>query len=127
MQQPNSQHPFFTEDESNIDLKQEVLRYLHYWPWFVASLLLFTFSCYFYLRYAPKTYQTSAKVKILNEGKGLELPSSAFVFNRSNINLENEIEILSSYRILEQVASDLNLTSIESKTISQTNRDEDKD
>lgn len=112
MQQSNPQNPFFTDENSNIDLKQEMLRYLRYWPWFVANLLLFTFGCYAYLKYAPKIYQTSAKVKILNEGKGLELPSSAFVFNRSNINLENEIVILTSYRILEQVASDLNLTSV---------------
>ncbi|MGB5418848.1 GumC family protein [Algibacter sp.] len=112
MQQPSPQNPFFSDEESNIDLKHEVLRYLRYWPWFLVSLLLFSFACYFYLRYAPKIYQTSTKIKILNEGKGLELPSSAFVFNRTNINLENEIEILTSYRILEQVASDLNLTSI---------------
>ena len=112
MQQSNLQNPFFIEEKSNIDFKKEFLRYLRYWPWFVASLLLFTFGCYAYLRYVPKIYQTSAKIKILNEGKGLELPSSAFVFNRSNINLENEIEILTSYRILEQVASGLNLTSV---------------
>ena len=36
--------------------------------------------------------------------------SSAFVFNRSNINLENEVEILRSYRIIEQVARNINLT-----------------
>ncbi len=111
MQQPKQHNPFFADEESNVDIKQEILHYLRYWPWFVASLLFFTFACYFYLRYAPKIYQTSAKVKILDEGKGLELPSSAFVFKRTNINLENEIEILTSYRILEQVAKRLNLTS----------------
>ncbi len=111
MQQANPQNPFFAEDESNIDIKQELLRYLRYWPWFLVSLIVCLAASYIYLRYAPKIYQTSAKVKILDEGKGLELPSSAFVFKRSNINLENEIEILTSYRILEQVASGLNLTS----------------
>jgi len=111
MQQPIQNNPFFAEEESNIDLKQELLRYLRYWPWFLASLLFFSFACYFYLRYAPKIYQTSAKIKILDEGKGLELPTSAFIFKRSNINLENETEIISSYRILEKVATELNLTS----------------
>ena len=111
MQQANPQNPFFAEDDSTIDIKHEVRRYLRYWPWFLASLLFFAFSCYFYLKYAPKIYQTTAKIKILDEGKGLELPTSAFVFNRSNINLENEIEILTSYRILEQVVAGLNLTS----------------
>ena len=112
MQQANQQNPFFAKEDSNVDIKQEILRYLRYWPWFLASLLFFSLACYFYLRYAPKIYQTSAKIKILDEGKGLELPTSAFIFKRSNINLENEIEILTSYRILEQVVSGLNLTSV---------------
>ncbi len=55
-------------------------------------------------------YSASAKIKILNKTKGLELPSSAFIFNRSNINLENEIEILKSYRIIEDVVDRLDLT-----------------
>ncbi|MEM6517683.1 MAG: hypothetical protein AAF688_15990, partial [Bacteroidota bacterium] len=49
-------------------------------------------------------------MKILNKSKGLELPSAAFILNRSNINLENEIEILKSSRIIAQVAKNLNLT-----------------
>ena len=112
MQQSNLQNPFFAEQESNLNIKQEILRYLRYWPWFLLCLIICLGTSYFYLRYAPKVYQTDAKVKILDKGKGLELPSSAFVFKRSNINLENEIEILTSYGILEQVASGLNLTSI---------------
>ncbi len=111
MQQAKPQNPFFAEDESNIYIKQEVLRYLRYWPWFLLCLLFCLGASYIYLRYAPKIYQTAAKIKVLDEGKGLELPPSAFVFKRSNINLENEIEILTSYSILEQVVSGLQLTS----------------
>ncbi len=112
MQQPNQQNPFFIEEESTLNIKQEILRYLRYWPWFLASLLFCIGISYIYLRYAPKVYQTTAKIKILDEGKGLELPTSSFIFNRSNINLENEIEILASYGILEQVVKELNLTSV---------------
>jgi capsular exopolysaccharide synthesis family protein len=50
-----------------------------------------------------------SKIKILDESEGLELPTSAFIFKRSNINLENEIEILTSYRILEKVVRKINL------------------
>ncbi|WP_458628890.1 GumC family protein [Winogradskyella sp. PC D3.3] len=67
-------------------------------------------GAYIHLRYTPKVYSASAKIKILNKTKGLELPSSAFIFNRSNINLENEIEILKSYRIIEDVVDRLDLT-----------------
>ena len=48
-------------------------------------------------------------MKILDESDGLELPTSAFVFKRTNINLENETEILTSYLIVEKVARELNL------------------
>jgi capsular exopolysaccharide synthesis family protein len=98
----------FSEDD-NVDLKQELSKYLRYWPWFVLSLIIALVGAYIYLRYAPRIYQTTAKMKILDESDGLELPTSAFVFKRTNINLENETEILTSYLIVEKVARELNL------------------
>ena len=51
------------------------------------------------------------KLKCWMRRDGLELPTAGFVFNRSNINLENELEILQSYVILEQGSQiALNLT-----------------
>ncbi|NRD23223.1 polysaccharide biosynthesis tyrosine autokinase [Winogradskyella litoriviva] len=91
-------------------IKREVRKYLHFWYWFLISVVLTFIGAFIYLRYTPKVYKASAKIKILNKTKGLELPSSAFVFNRSNINLENEIEILKSYRIIENVVDRLDLT-----------------
>lgn len=90
-------------------LKTEVLKYFKYWYWFILGILLALFGAYIYLRYTPKIYKASAKIQILNKTKGLELPSSAFIFNRSNINLENEVEILKSYRIIENVVEKLDL------------------
>ena len=52
---------------------------------------------------------STAKIKILDENEGLELPTAGICFNRSNINLGNEIEILTSYIILEKVVKRLNL------------------
>ncbi|WP_179336945.1 GumC family protein [Winogradskyella ludwigii] len=73
------------------------------------GVILAFIGAYLYLRYTPKVYKSSAKIKILNKTKGLELPSEAFIFNRSNINLENEIEVIKSYRIMEQVVDRLGL------------------
>ena len=91
-------------------IKREVRKYLRYWYWFALGIVLALIGAFIYLRYTPKVYSASAKIKILNKTKGLELPSSAFIFNRSNINLENEIEILKSYRIIENVVDRLDLT-----------------
>ncbi len=101
---------YFIQQEDNVDLKHEVKRFLRYWPWFVLTMIVSLIAAYSYLRYTPRIYETSAKIKILDESEGLELPTSAFVFKRVNINLENEIEILNSYLINERVVRKLNLT-----------------
>jgi len=90
-------------------IKTEIYKYLSYWYLFVIGVVLALIVGFIYLRYTPKIYSSIAKIKILDKGKGLELPSAGFVFNRSNINLENEIEILKSYRIIEQVVENLEL------------------
>ncbi|WP_052172512.1 GumC family protein [Psychroserpens jangbogonensis] len=99
------------EDDKS-DLKQEFRKYLRYWPWFVLALIMTLISAYIYIRYAPRIYQTTAKIKVLDESDGLALPTAAFIFKRSNINLANEIEILNSYVILEKVAKELKLNTL---------------
>lgn len=102
----------FFGEEDKIDIKQIVRQYLSHWPWFVIAVVVSLLSAYFYLRYAPRIFETYSKVKILDESEGLELPTSAFVFKRSNINLENEIEIMSSFLIMERVVRELNLNTV---------------
>ena len=92
MQVP-SQNPSNLEQTSTFNFKYEFFKYFHYWPWFVFSLILFITSSFVYLRYAPKLYNTYAKIKILDDNSGIELPTTALILNRSNINLENEMEI----------------------------------
>ncbi|MCX7548881.1 polysaccharide biosynthesis tyrosine autokinase [Xanthomarina sp. F1114] len=109
MKQEHLNNELLQPDEEPIDIKQEIRRYLRYWPWFLLSVFITMSVAYIYLRYAPRIYQTSTKIKVLDESDGLELPTSAFIFKRSNINLENEMEILTSYRIVEQVVRELKL------------------
>ena len=107
--QPSPQTPFETEDTSKFNIKYEFFKYLRYWPWFICSLVMLLIGSFIYLRYAPKVYNTHAKIKILDENSGLELPTSALILNRSSINLENEIEILTSYPLLNRVVNRLEL------------------
>lgn len=102
----------FFGEEDKIDIKQVVRQYLSYWPWFIVAVVVSLLSAYAYLRYAPRIYETYSKVKVLDESEGLELPTSALVFKRSNINLENEIEILSSFLIMNRVVRQLNLNTV---------------
>ncbi|WP_138433358.1 GumC family protein [Winogradskyella algicola] len=102
----------FLGEEDKIDVKQIVRQYLSYWPWFVIAVVVSMLSAYIYLRYAPRIFETYSKIKVLDESEGLELPTSAFVFKRSNINLENEIEIIGSFLIMEKVVRELNLNTV---------------
>jgi len=86
-----SQPSFETENNSIFNLKYEFFKYLNYWPWFILSVTVAFAVSFLYLRYAPKEFNTNAKIKILDEKSGLELPTTALIVNRSNINLENEI------------------------------------
>ncbi|WP_181855220.1 tyrosine-protein kinase domain-containing protein [Winogradskyella sp. KYW1333] len=108
MEVPNTNS--FLVEEDNLDIKRVVGRYLRFWPWFVFTVVFALSTAYIYLKYAPRIYETTAKIKVLDEGDGLELPTAAFIFKRSNINLENEIEILNSYIISERVVRQLNLS-----------------
>ena len=66
---------YFDEEHDSLDIKAEVIKYLRYWPWFLGTTFLFLIFAYAYLKVTPVTYQTAAKIKILDESsKGLELP-----------------------------------------------------
>jgi len=96
-------------DVEPLDIKKEISRYLSYWPLFVVMILVTLFIAFFYLRLSPKIYNSNAVIKMLDDSKGFNLPTDGFIINRSNINLENEISILTSYPILERVVKNLNL------------------
>ena len=111
MKEQNSQY-LIMEEENALDIKQAVTDYLRYWPWFILSIVVFMTASYLYLRYTSKVYETTAKIKILDEGKGLGLPLGGLLLSNSSVNLENEIEILTSYRILEKVEKELQLSHV---------------
>ena len=96
--------------EDKYDLKKELFKYLFFWRWFVFSVIVCLIISFIYLKYTNDIYSTSAKIKILDKKEAsLELPSASDLFSNSKINLENEIELLSSYTILNKVVQKKNL------------------
>jgi len=95
----------------DVNIKDILFRYLQFWKWFLAVAILSLSVAYTYLRYASDIYQTTAKIKILDNSKGgMKLPSDvAALFSNSKVNLDNEMEVLKSHRLLELVTKDLNL------------------
>jgi tyrosine-protein kinase Etk/Wzc len=100
----------YTEIE-DINIKEIVFKYIAYWKWFAIGAFLSLLVAFTYLRYSSDIYQTTAKIKILDNSKGgIKLPSDvSALFSGSKVNLDNEIEVLKSHRLLELVAKNLNL------------------
>jgi capsular exopolysaccharide synthesis family protein len=98
--------------KNNFNIKQEILKYLSYWKWIVLSVFLSMTASYFYLRYASDVYQTSAKIKILdNTNTAFKLPSdNVSIFGNTETSKGNEIVIMKSSRIIGAVVDSLNLT-----------------
>lgn len=96
--------------DDQIVIKNLILKYLQYWKLFVICTFITVLSMTIYLRYTKNIYSIESKIKILDDSKGLNLPSDALGFlSKSKVNLENEIEVIKSKKLLEPVVEDLNL------------------
>ncbi|MDI1318525.1 tyrosine-protein kinase family protein [Flavobacterium sp.] len=105
----NSQ-PDLQEKHNSFDFLEQFFIYLRYWYYFVISVLICFFVVKYYLNHTVSVFESKAKVKIIDDTKsGFVLPTTAALFGKSKINLDNEIEVLKSYRLLEQVCKSLNL------------------
>lgn len=100
------------DDAVSLSIKETVFEYIKHWPWFLASLVLCVILGLAYLRYTPESFKSVAKIKIIDESKEMNVATDALSMlsgGGSNINMDNEVEVLRSYRLLNQVASELNL------------------
>ena len=99
----------FIEEEYHVSIQQIIGKYIRYWPWFFASILITISAAFFYLRYADVIYNTEAKVRLISEkdNSNFSLDLSK-IMSKSNINLENEIALFKSVHLSEEVVKDLN-------------------
>ena len=106
MQETNFKEEFAQQNR----LVAEIGRYVSFWPWVVVSLIIGLTGSFIYLRYSEYNYNTTAKIEILDKAQDSEmaLPTSMTIFNRSMINLENEIGVLKSYKLHKRVVESLN-------------------
>jgi len=99
------------EEEDSLNLKEILLKYLAYWPWFLAATVLSLWLGVVYLKYAPVTYNSVAKIKIIDESKEMNIAGDALSLlgGKSKVNLDNEVEVIKSYRLLTEVVTELQL------------------
>ncbi|MCM4160833.1 polysaccharide biosynthesis tyrosine autokinase [Antarcticibacterium flavum] len=96
-----------------INMRKEINRYLKNWPWFVLSLILSVGLGYIYLRYTTPLYSAKTTIIIKDESsKGTESAIYADIGLLSGAgtkNMENEIGILRSRRLMHNVVKSLNI------------------
>ncbi|WP_026452710.1 GumC family protein [Aequorivita capsosiphonis] len=97
-------------ENDQIDIKGIIYRYLPYWPWMLLSIVIALLGAFFYLRYTPNSYNTTAKVKVLTDKEATDFALDLDkMLGKSNVNLENESAVFRSFRINHQVVEKLNL------------------
>lgn len=108
----NSYTPYQIYDaEPQADLRALLIRYLLYWPWFVVSVVLALVAASVYLLYQPPVYKVQASLLIKDEKKGMaeqSLLKELDLFGSSKV-VENEMEILKSFTLMDRVTKKLGL------------------
>ncbi len=99
-------------EEAPIDIKRLLFKYLSYWKWFVAAVATCLAIGAVYLFFTPKQYDITASVLIKNDkaggSGGINILEELDLFG-SQKNIDNEIEIIHSYTLMEDVVRQLNL------------------
>jgi len=92
-------------------LNQIWSRYISYWPWFVFLLALAIGGGWLYMRYTVPQYESTARILIKDEKKGVEDSKGLESLNLISTKkiLENEMEVLKSRTLLTEVVKNLNL------------------
>ncbi|GAB3930970.1 GumC family protein [Larkinella terrae] len=109
----NSYTPYQAyEVESQPNLRATLQRYLRFWPWFLLSIVLALGAAYAYLLYQPPVYRVHASLLIKDEKKGglsaESLMKELYLFNK-NVSIDDQIEILKSYTLMDRVVKSLGL------------------
>ena len=105
-----------SQNEDIFNVQEILFRFLIHWPWFVASVLFCTICAWGYLKIATPIYQITATVLIKDDKKGggsgmtseFEKMGIAGMMTSTN-GVDNEIEVLKSKSLAQEVVNQLNL------------------
>ncbi|MEP6626323.1 MAG: polysaccharide biosynthesis tyrosine autokinase [Ginsengibacter sp.] len=99
------------EERDDNMMQQFVSKYVPYWPLFLLSIVIAVGIAYTYLRYTTPVYEATATIIIKDDKKGNE--ESKLVESLDQISskkiVENEVEIIQSRKLMENVVRSLRL------------------
>ncbi|MBA31870.1 MAG: hypothetical protein CL748_05040 [Chloroflexi bacterium] len=100
------------EEDFISQIKNDIGYYFFFWPLFLGFTALVLVATFFYLRYEDRVYEANAQIQIRKENSD----ASSFLtggvdglFSFDNVNVENDISVMTSQHILSQVVQRLNL------------------
>lgn len=102
---------YISERKEDNLIHQVVSKYLPYWPMFLTAILLGVAVAQVYLRYTIPIYEATATLIVKDEKKGNEeskLMESLDQISSKKI-VENEIEVIQSRRLMNDVVTNLGL------------------
>ena len=111
MTQENLNNQSYLQEEESIDIKKEAGYYLFFWPYFIAGVMIAMVSAFLYLKTADRIYTSSAQLQIKKpaEDAASFLTGGMEFFGFDQVNVENDIAVLTSQHILSQVVTRLDL------------------
>lgn len=100
--------------DSQLDFRELIFHYMVYWPLLVLLILMGVLGGWFYLRYTPKTYSSSALLGISRDSKmqgGGGDNNIRISLTDEKFNLERELELMKSPEVMAEVGRRLFLYS----------------
>lgn len=117
MTEYNNQQQHLQNDEyengSGLTLHDLLQMVLANWYWFALSVLICLGVAYYYLASTPKIYSRTATILVKDSRKGGDMELGAFsdlVGFQNRRNVDNEVYILQSHRLMSEVVKRLHLT-----------------
>jgi len=114
MQKQNFYTDVVDDEIEDINLRDQLNKYLIHWRWFLVSIIIGLILSFLYLRYTTPSYEASTTILVKDEKKGGMLSElSAFsdlgLGGSMKSNVDNEIEILKSRTLVESTIKKMNL------------------
>ena len=104
------------ENGNSITIRDLIFMVLNNWWWFVISVLVCLIVAGFYYKSKPKTYTASGTILVRDEGnnirysqKNMDAILSSMDLGNGSMSLENEIYMLKSSWLMNQVVQRLKL------------------
>ncbi len=110
---PAINNAFDSSSRLSFNLRDQLIKYLKKWYWFVLSVIIFISLAYVKVRYTIPQYNVSSTIMISQDESVSESELAAFqdlgLLDNSQNKIENEIQIIKSRTLITNVVNSLNL------------------